>query len=54
MSKYQEQGYISREEYLNELASEYGIDESIVYSLAEMLGEEEDFDGLVIALEDEF
>ena len=41
-----------REEYLGELASEYGISEDIVYMLADMLGPNEDHDGLITALED--
>lgn len=52
MSIYQEQGYKSREDYLNSLVDEYDCDYNVVYSLADMLGEIEDFDGLVIALED--
>lgn len=41
-----------RETYLTELAEEYGIDESIVFQMAEILGESEDYDGLVSSLED--
>jgi hypothetical protein len=32
--------------------AEYGLDESIVYSLADILGRSEDFDGLISALQD--
>lgn len=49
---YQSKGYKNRNHYLESLASEYDIDEDIVFSLADMLGESEDFDGLVMALED--
>lgn len=49
---YQENGYKDRKDYLNSLAEEFDIDKSIVYSLAHMLGESEDFDGLVTSLED--
>ena len=46
---YQENGYANRDDYLNCLSEDYGIS---IDSLAEMLGENEDFDGLVCALED--
>jgi hypothetical protein len=54
MSVYQENGYESRRDYLESLADELGIDQSIVFSLASMLGPSEDFDGLVTSLEDEY
>lgn len=49
MSVYTDNGYENRKDYLDALADEYGED---VYFLADMLGESEDFDGLVTALED--
>ena len=49
---YQENGYADRDDYLACLSEDYGISIEIVFSLAEMLGENEDFDGLVSALED--
>ena len=49
---YQENGYADRDDYLTCLAEDYGVPIESVYSLAEMLGETEDFDGLVCALED--
>ena len=49
---YQANGYKNRDEYLSELAEIYGVSEYVVYSIAELLGESEDFDGLVCALED--
>lgn len=52
MTIYEENNYFDRQEYLESLASEYGIDVEIVYSFAEILGENEDFDGLVTTLED--
>lgn len=52
MNEYQEQGYKNRRDYLNSLAEDFGIDKSTVYMLASMLGESEDFDGLIVALED--
>jgi len=52
MNIYQENGYGNRKEYLQGLADEYGISTIAVFSLAEVLGEVEDFDGLVSELED--
>lgn len=49
---YQRKGYANRREYLDELAGEYGLDRSVVYAIADMLGESEDFDGLLNILED--
>ena len=49
---YQQNGYADRDDYLNCLSEDYGVSIEDVYSLAEMLGENEDFDGLVSALED--
>ena len=49
---YQQNGYADRDDYLTCLSEDYGISIEDVYSLAEMLGENEDFDGLVYALED--
>ena len=49
---YQENGYAARDDYLTCLSEDYGVSIEDVYSLAEMLGENEDFDGLVSALED--
>ena len=49
---YQENGYANRDDYLTCLSEDYGVSIEDVYSLAEMLGENEDFDGLVSALED--
>lgn len=49
---YQIHGFDSRKEYLQNLAEEYDLDYSIVWSLAEILGPSEDFDGLISALED--
>ena len=49
---YKENGYTDRDDYLNCLSEDYGVPIEDVFSLAEMLGENEDFDGLVSALED--
>ena len=42
----------NRREYLEGLSQEYGIEEEIVFTLADVLGESEDFDGLITTLED--
>jgi hypothetical protein len=52
MTIYQENGFNTRREYLIDLGDSYGIDSTIVFALADMLGSNEDFDGLVNALED--
>ena len=49
---YVRKGYKNRKDYLNSLAVDYGVDRITVYSLANMLGETEDFDGLIAELED--
>ena len=52
MSVYTEKGYDSRKDYLECLAEDLDLDADIVYSAADMLGPNEDFDGLVTSLED--
>lgn len=52
MNIYQENGYENRKEYLESLAEDYGAPVDTVFALATMLGRSEDFDGLVVALED--
>lgn len=49
---YEDHGYKNREEYLRELAEQYGLDEETVFTLANVYGPTEDFDGLVTALQD--
>ena len=48
---YEMNGYTDRQDYLNDLADNMGLDASIVFALADMLGENEDFDCLVTSLE---
>lgn len=50
MNEYQANGFENRRDYLESLCEEY--DRTIVYTLASVLGANEDFDGLVTALED--
>ena len=49
---YQMNGYESRKDYLEQLADNMGVDRKNVFALADLLGETEDFDVLVTALED--
>ena len=49
---YVENGYADRKEYLECLSDEYSVDIDIVKNLADLLGPEEDFDGLVTSLAD--
>lgn len=49
MNVFQENGYKDRQDYLDALAEDFGPN---VYALADLLGPDEDFDGLVSALED--
>lgn len=51
-SIYKRHGYANRDEYLHHLADEYGVPDEVVWNLAEVLGPNEDFDGLVSLLED--
>lgn len=52
MSVYTDSGYANRKDYLASMADEYGVDEYTVFALADILGPNEDFDGLVCELED--
>lgn len=53
MTEYNKHGYSNREDYLSCLAEDYGLSlEEVVRPLAELLGPDEDFDGLVASLED--
>lgn len=49
---YQQKGFESREEYLYCIAKEYGHDIQFIKQLTEVLGYEEDFDGLLSVLDD--
>jgi hypothetical protein len=50
--RYRTNGYKDRNDYLDTLADDYGVDSFVVHELAGMLGPSEDFDGLVSELED--
>lgn len=49
---YEENGYVDRDDYLESLAEEHDVPLETVKVLADTLGPNEDFDGLVTALED--
>lgn len=49
---YEEHGCKNRSEYLQQLAEEHELSIEVVYAAADLLGPDEDFDGLVNALED--
>lgn len=52
MNVYTSNGYTSRNQYLMSLSEEYGVDFDTIYAIADLLGESEDFDGLVSQLQD--
>lgn len=52
MNPYVENGYESRAHYLKCLADDHGVPLDTVMLVADMLGPNEDFDGLVTSLED--
>ena len=52
MNIYQSEGFATRKQYLEHLAEDFGISKSDVFMIADLLGENEDFDGLVTTLED--
>ena len=53
MSIYTENGYANRRDYLEYLADDFGLPTETVFTMASMLGPDEDFDGLVCMLDDE-
>lgn len=52
MSVYTENGYDNRKDYLKCMSDDYGVPMKAVVSLTQLLGPDEDFDGLVTGLED--
>ena len=52
MSIYQEHGFEDRQDYLQNLAEDFGLSYEDVVLVADTLGKNEDFDGLVVELED--
>jgi hypothetical protein len=43
---------MTRKEYLIGLSEEYGVSRSDVFTIASLLGEDEDYDGLISMLQD--
>ncbi|KUR75287.1 hypothetical protein [Novosphingobium sp. Fuku2-ISO-50] len=52
LDRYQDDGAIDRFGYLENLAADHGVEFDVVLTLVDVLGPEEDFDGLVTSLED--
>ena len=52
MNDYTDHGHENRRAYLLSLADDTGVDIQTVFMLADLLGPDEDFDGLVTSLED--
>lgn len=52
MSIYKQNGYNNRDSYLNQMSYDYGVPLETVLELADLFGPEEDFDGLIEALDD--
>ena len=52
MNNYVKNGYENRKEYLVSLADDFGMDRQTVFFIADLLGESEDFDGLISSLQD--
>ena len=52
MTIYEKHGFSSRQAYLEDLADNLGVDMRTVEILADLLGPDEDFDGLITSLED--
>lgn len=49
---YKQHGYNDRNDYLKSLAEDYGISFAEVKTIANMLGENEDFDALITSLDE--
>ncbi len=52
MNPYTDNGFKDRADYLRRLSEDTGVPIDTVKALADLLGENEDFDGLPIALSD--
>jgi len=48
---YRQNGFEDRNDYLQSLADDYGVNVYVIFSLAEIIGESEDFDELISTLE---
>ena len=52
LDRYREDGAIDRFGYLEDLAADHGVGFETILTLTDVLGPDEDFDGLVTTLED--
>lgn len=52
MNIYQQHGYTDRLDYLKGISDEHNVPLNVVVSVAELMGDGEDFDGLVSAVQD--
>ena len=52
LDRYQADGAIDRFGYLEDLAADHGVEFETILTLVDVLGPDEDFDGLVTTLED--
>jgi hypothetical protein len=52
IERYEEDGAFDRFGYLRDLAENTGVELDVVIEIADLLGPEEDFDGLVTTIED--
>lgn len=52
IERYEADGFFDRFGYLRDLAEEHGLDFDEMIEVVDLLGPEEDFDGLVTTLED--
>ena len=52
LERYEEEDCADRAEYLEALTDEYGVSLREVLALADVLGPDEDFDGLLTSLQD--
>lgn len=52
VNPYLRQGFKDRGAYLRQVAEDYGVPIKTVRTIADMLGPEEDFDGLLVSLPD--
>lgn len=53
LARYAEDGYRSRSAYLEGLAEEHGLQLLDIEPVVDLLGPNEDFDGLVVMIEDQ-
>ncbi|MBL4800148.1 MAG: hypothetical protein JKY50_22345 [Oleispira sp.] len=53
MNHYKLNGYKNRDHYLQCLADDYDLSGYTVWAIAEILGPSEDFDGLLVACQDQ-